>query len=342
VETQLILARCISARPDLYQIYLTNILSLFLEHGTKIKHIESSDGTPSGLVTKLGSLLFVLKELLQHDDFNPQDDPVPEGLVALYRNFWILCVLFGFVTDTVWPSQAALLVIAQKSPILILDSAKGHLEMDLEYNSILRGNTASNQQHILAALRRDLLAHLPSLNNDIRSFSFAQIVLLLSVYHIETRRSSMGNTCYILRYFMNESVSHGALAQGLEAILECVLDNYIKSSTVKALDQSLGGQMCHQLEKLLPLCCHRLDKVHGLACMVVDRIVHAFPQVFAEKKPITLLLELAQLLWISCFAEYRNEVRSHRTHTLFACLPLVFCIVFAHLPIQIYTGQCDD
>lgn len=310
METQLILARRISARPDLYQIYLTNILSLFLEHGTKIKHIESSEGTPSGLVTRLGSLLFVLRELLEHDDFNPQDDPVPEGVVALYRNFWILCVLFGFVTDTLWPSQAALRVIAQKSPILILDSAKGHLEMDLEYNSILRG--ASNQQHILAALRHDLLTHLPSnVANEIRSFSFAQIVLLLSVYHIETRRSSMGNTGYILRYFMNESVSHGALAKCLEGILECVLDNYIKSSTVKALDQSLGEQVCQQVEKLLPLCCHRLDKVHVLACMVVDRIVHAFPQVFAEKKPITLLLELAQLLWISCFAEYRNEVWHH-------------------------------
>ncbi|KAI8342828.1 hypothetical protein BC941DRAFT_509709 [Chlamydoabsidia padenii] len=307
VETQLVMAQRISVRPDLYQLYLTNILSLFIEHGTKIKYIES-DGAPVTkpadipLVTKLGTLLPILKELLQHDDFNPQDDPLPESVVSLYRNFWILCVLFGFVGENIRIEQwhEALLVIAHKSPILILDSAKVHLEMDLEYNSILRGGN-----HALTRLRQDLVDILPT--SDIRGFSTAQVILLLSVYHIETRRSYMGNTGYILKYFMNESISCGPLEPCLEGILDCVLTNYIKSSTVKALEQSLGDQVGDHFENLLPLCCHRLEKVQKLACMAVDRIVHAFPQVFAEKKTITLLLELSQLLWISCYAEYRNE-----------------------------------
>ncbi|CAO3599597.1 unnamed protein product [Absidia cylindrospora] len=316
VQTQTMLAERISVRPDLYQIYLTNILSLFLEHGSRIQHMESH-GMPATrssdmpLVTKLGTMLPILMELLEHDDFNPQDDPAFEGLVSLYRNFWIICVLFGFVTETMWIGEwhTALMVIAQKSPLLILESTKDYWETDLEYNSVLRGNRTSDQQLVLVQLRQNLVDILPTHSSEIKGFSCAQVVLLLSVYHIETRRSQMGNTSYILRYFMNESVSDGPLAPCLEGIMDCVVTKYINRSMTKALKQSLGENVNDHLKNLLPLCCHRLVKVHTLTCQVVHRIVSALPQVFAEKSLITLLLELVQLLWMSCVTEYKNEYK---------------------------------
>ncbi|KAI8081307.1 uncharacterized protein BX664DRAFT_340096 [Halteromyces radiatus] len=315
VTTQTTLAKRIYLRPDLQQIYLTNILSLFLEHGSKIQQLESN-GMPATrssdvpLTTKLGTLLPILEELLKHDDFNPQDGPITESLVSLYRNFWILCVLFGFVNNTMWIRQwhTALMVIAQKSPLLVTESAKDYWEADLENNSILRGHVME-QQVMMGRLRQELINILPSYSSQIKGFSFAQVVLLLGVYHTETRRSQMGNAGYILGYFMNETVGHGALTGCLEGILDSVLMHYTTTLKTKAAEQTLGMDVNKQLVVTLPLLCHRLDKVHTLACQVVDRIVHALPQVFADKSLIILLLELVQLLWLSCAAEFRNEYK---------------------------------
>ncbi|KAI7870650.1 hypothetical protein BDF14DRAFT_1772183 [Spinellus fusiger] len=305
---QLNLAKGLSTRPEYYSLYLTNLLNLFIDNGNSIQRLltKSKKEIEFSLASRLGSLLPVLRVLLEHNDFNPHDTP-SEETVGLFRNLWFHCVIFGFVTDSTWVREwhDSMLVIAKKTPVLVIESSTSYLESDLEYNSVLRGgNTLENN---ISQIRQKLTTMLPSLAYDIKSFSFHQIVFVLSVYHIEMMRSRMGDCSYILRYFMNEGVNTSSLASCLESISERVTSAFIKDASSKAMSQTLGDELSTQMSILLERCCHRLKKVHELAIKSTKKIILSFPQVFAEKSLITLLLELVQLLWLSCEAEYREE-----------------------------------
>lgn len=302
------LAKKLSSKPEYYGAYLTSLLTLFVENGNTIQRVMAKNKQNSELpeVTKLAKLLHVIRTLLEHRDFQPHLTP-SEDTVSLFRNTWFHCILFGFATESMWIRECydSMLVIAQKTPVLVIESATNYLESDLEFNSVLRGaNTADRD---ITVMRQKLSSFLPPLAYDIKNFSFNQVVFALSVYHIEMMRSKMGDCSYILRYFMNDGVNNSTMANFLETTVDRVVSAYIKDSSYKAANQSLDSELRSQITNLLQLCCHRLRKVHSLALHTCDRIVTTFPQVFAEKSLITLLLELVQLLWLSCEAEYRDE-----------------------------------
>ncbi|KAI8097412.1 uncharacterized protein BX664DRAFT_326316 [Halteromyces radiatus] len=301
------LAVRLSSRPEFYQTYFSSLLTLFVENGNAIQRIMAKDKKSSDLplISKLGTLRPALQALLSHPDFEPHIGCSAET-VSLFRNMWFLCVVFGFVTESMWIREwnESLQVIAKKTPVLVIESATNYLESDLEYNSVLRGGSVDMD---VGTMRQKLLMVLPSLSYDVKTFSYAQLVFALSVYHVEMMRSKMGDCSFVLRYFMNDGVSTSSLANCLETIAERVANAFTKDSANKAATQTLEGDLRKQVAVLLELCCHRLSKVHQLAIKTTDRIVTSFPQAFADKHLITLLLELVQLLWLSCEAEYRDE-----------------------------------
>lgn len=303
------LASRLSSRPEFYQTYLTSLLGVFVENGNTVQRTLSRNKKDAEyhLTSKLGMLLPVLRALLEHKDFNPHLNP-SEETVSLFRNVWFHCVLFGFVTESVWIREwhDSMLVIAKKTPVLVIESATNYIESDLEYNSVLRGGNFADHQ--LSSLRQRLTSFLPSLAYDIKGYSFAQTVFALSVYHIEMMRSKMGDCTYVLRYFMNDGANNSSLATCLETIADRVVGAFVKDAVGKATVQGIADELREQMSQALILCCHRLRKVHDLAISTTERIVSAFPQIFAEKSLITLLLELVQLLYLSCEAEYRDEV----------------------------------
>ncbi|KAI7889364.1 uncharacterized protein EV154DRAFT_423997 [Mucor mucedo] len=308
LNAQTLLAQRLSARPEYYDQYLSNLLSLFVENGNTIQRMMSKNKKESELpwISKLGKLLPVIRTLLEHDDFNPHLNP-SEDTVSHFRNTWFHCVLFGYVTESIWIREwyDSMLLIAKKTPVLVIESATNYLESDLEYNSVLRGG--NNMDRDIGLMRQKLITFLPNLAYDTKNFSFAQIIFALTVYHIEMMRSKTGDCSFILRYFMNDGVSNSTMSNCLETIADRVVTTYIKDASYKAASQNLDGELREQMTNLLKLCCHRLVKVHTLAVKMTERIVTSFPQVFAEKSLITLLLELVQLLWLSCEAEYREE-----------------------------------
>ncbi|KAI8067784.1 hypothetical protein BC940DRAFT_340507 [Gongronella butleri] len=301
------LAVRLSSRPELYQTYLISLLTLFVENGTAIQRHMAQERKSNDLplISKLGMLRPALQALLSHRDFNPHVNSTDE-LVSLFRNMWFLSVVFGFVTESMWIRewQASLTVIAKKTPILVIDTATNYLESDLEYNSVLRGGSVDMD---VSAMRQKLLNVLPSLSYDVKGFSYAQTVFALAVYHVEIKRSTMGDCSFVLRYFMNDGVNTSALANCLETIAERVASAFTKDAANRAATQTLETDLRKQLSMLLELCCHRLKKVHQLALKATDRIVSSFPQSFADKHLLTLLLELVQLVWLSCEGEYRDE-----------------------------------
>lgn len=310
LAAELNLAKRLNERPEYYQFYLQNILVLFIEMGNSIQRTmaKSKKEHEYPLASKLGSLLTVLSTLLEHDDFNPHLSPSGET-VALFRNFWFHCVLFGFVTESIWIREwhACMLQIAKKTPVLVLESNTNYLESDLEHNSVLCNSSVA--EHGLGPMRQKLNNYLPTLAYDIKNFSFAQIVFALSVYHVEMMRSRKGDCSHILHYFMNDGVNTSTLGNCLETIADRVSQAFIKDASGKAQGQNLDENLRDQVAALLKLCCHKREKVHAVAIKTVERIVLSFPQVFTDGSLVQLLLELVQLSWLSCEAEYRDEVR---------------------------------
>lgn len=100
-------------------------------------------GQIDDLVEQLGALLLPIDALLSHRDFTPHIGASKE-IVALFRNLWFLCVLFGFTdvegkegSPTDW-QLGALTRIASKTPHIVLEEIQDYVTSDLEYNAVIR------------------------------------------------------------------------------------------------------------------------------------------------------------------------------------------------------------
>jgi phosphatidylinositol 4-kinase len=99
------------------------------------------------MVEQLATLLLPIDALISQGDFNPRDDPSPE-ILALFRNTWFLCILFGFTTkedeatamDWLKPALAR---IAVKTPSMVVEESHDAVASDVEYNSVIRQDYAN-------------------------------------------------------------------------------------------------------------------------------------------------------------------------------------------------------
>ncbi|CAG8611324.1 9214_t:CDS:10 [Cetraspora pellucida] len=307
ITTTMDLANRISARPEFYELYLLNILSLFVDKGVDIQQTIAKNGKfqVTSLIGEIGILLPVLRTLLSHNDFKLHVN-APKELVSLFRDMWFHCVLYGFVSEESWMREwrDCLIMIAQKTPPLVQESATNYLEKDLEYNSVLvRGN--SDQE--FTNVRNSLSSFLPNRAYEIKYFSFAEVTFLLSVYHIEIMRSQMGQCSFILRYFINRGVNTSKLVGCMEEIGNKVIEVFIEECSSRAIAHTINENFRTQVRNLMIATCHRLGKVHQLAIKHLDNVMTAFPSLLCDKKLLFLLLELIDIVWQSCDAEYTNE-----------------------------------
>ncbi|KAF8932770.1 phosphatidylinositol-4- kinase [Dissophora ornata] len=308
---QLQLAKTINARPEFYSSYLSCLLKLFVEKGVQIQlSVQSSkkgQNKINSLSAGLGLLLPVLGHLLSHDDFQPHLRPSKED-AKLFRDAWFHCVLFEFVKDSPWYKEwsDSMLLIARKTPAFVSADfgTNAYIEGDLEYNSVLPRSILEDQK---SSMRATLASYLPGQTSEIKSLSSAKVVFLLSVYHVETMRSRQGNCSFILKYFMNSVVNDGGLSTCLEAIADQVINVFVSESQIKVLSHSLDDNVRQQVRNLVIGCTHRLKRVSSLSNKWVQRMITSFPQLMCDKALLTLVLELSELLWLSCENEMTDE-----------------------------------
>ncbi|KAG0329284.1 phosphatidylinositol-4- kinase, partial [Podila horticola] len=308
---QLRLAKTINTRPEFYSAYLTCLLKLFVEKGVQIQLTvqanKKSQNKINSLSAGLGLLLPVLGALLSHDDFQPHLRPSKED-AKLFRDAWFHCVLFEFVKDSPWYREwsNSMLLIAHKTPAFVSGDlgTNAYLEGDLEYNSVLPRGLLDDQK---ASMRATLASYLPAQTYEIKSLTSAKVVFLLSVYHVETMRSRQGNCSFILKYFMNSGVNDTGLSNCLEAIADQVINVFMSEAQAKVVAHSLDDSVRQQVRNLVIACTHRLKKVSTLSSKWVQRMIVTFPQLMCDKALMTLVLELSELLWLSCENEMTDE-----------------------------------
>ncbi|KAI8990926.1 hypothetical protein BDF20DRAFT_992408 [Mycotypha africana] len=343
LEAQRSLAKQLCKRPEECSFYLSNLLTLFNDTANAIQRIILKNKKKNGstLIRRLGQLFPVMDALLSHDDFNPhlvEQSTTSNEVVPLFRNMWFHSVLLGLLTEPIWIREwhKHLLHIAEKTPILIIESTSHYIEIELEHSTVIRGLSTVAEQKA-QVLRQKLEQYLPSLKLNTKNFSFPQVLFCTSVYHLEMLRSRSGNCSSILSYFtiengysmsgssnssdridhyddsttvatINSSSSNSIITHCLETIADQVVSNFLRDLSVKALNSIVKQQALRtQVAELLRLCCHKRKKVHQMAIKTLDRLISCCPQIFTDSQLLTLLLELVQLTWVACETQYRDE-----------------------------------
>ncbi|KAJ7047187.1 hypothetical protein C8F04DRAFT_987659 [Mycena alexandri] len=305
------LAQELDRRPELYEIYLVELLTLFADKGVAIQNLKISNHhvKTDDMIEQLASLLLPIDALLAHEDFSPQLKAEPP-IISLFRNMWFLCILFGFTSNEDEDSamewqKPALCRIAGKTPSTVLEESHDSIASNVEYNSVIRQDYA---QTIISKHKSCLTTHIALRASDIRSLSSGQIIFLLTMHDIESMRSAAGLTSSLVSYFVNDSLNkHPGLSACMESIAEKVIRGCVSSLNVQASQQALPEGLSTELRTLLILSTHRIAKARDIASKYLNRLITSFPSLMCDPPLVFAILEVLTLLRRACENEFIDE-----------------------------------
>ncbi|KAJ7709476.1 hypothetical protein B0H17DRAFT_1155491 [Mycena rosella] len=305
------LAQDLDRRPELYEIYLVELLTLFADKGVAIQNLKISNHhvKTDDMIEQLASLLLPIDALLAHEDFNPQLKAEP-AIISLFRNMWFLCILFGFTSPDDEESamewqKPALCRIAIKTPSTVLEESHDSVASNVEYNSVIRQDYAHT---IISKHKSSLTTHIALRASDIRSLSSGQIIFLLTMHDMESMRSAAGLTSSLVSYFINDSLNkHPGLSACMESIAEKVIRGCVSSLNSQASQQALPECLSTELRSLLICSTHRIAKARDIASKYLNRLITSFPSLMCDPPLVFAILEVLTLLRRACENEFTDE-----------------------------------
>ncbi|KAJ6502153.1 hypothetical protein C8R45DRAFT_975566 [Mycena sanguinolenta] len=305
------LAQELDRRPELYQIYLVELLTLFADKGVAIQNLKISNHhvKTDDMIEQLASLLLPIDALLAHEDFNPQLK-AENSIISLFRNMWFLCILFGFTSNDEEDSamewqKPALCRIAAKTPSTVLEESHDSVASNVEYNSVIRQEYAHT---IISKHKSGLTTHISLRAGDIRSLSSGQVIFLLTMHDMESMRSAAGLTSSLVSYFINDSLNkHPGLSACMESIAEKVIRGCVASLNVQAAKQALPESLSTELRALLVCSTHRIAKARDIASKFLNRLITSFPSLMCDPPLVFAILEVLTLLRRACENEFIDE-----------------------------------
>ncbi|KAJ7940268.1 hypothetical protein B0H13DRAFT_2299305 [Mycena leptocephala] len=305
------LAQELDRRPELYEIYLVELLTLFADKGVAIQNLKISNHhvKTDDMIEQLASLLLPIDALLAQEDFNPQLKAEPT-IISLFRNMWFLCILFGFTSNDEEDSamewqKPALCRIAAKTPSTVLEESHDSVASNVEYNSVIRQDYAHT---IISKHKSSLTTHIALRASDIRALSAGQIIFVLTMHDMESMRSAAGLTSSLVSYFVNDSLNkHPGLSACMESIAEKVIRGCITSLNVQASQQALPECLSTELRALLVCSTHRIAKARDIASKYLNRLITSFPSLMCDPPLVFAILEVLTLLRRACENEFIDE-----------------------------------
>ncbi|CCM00003.1 uncharacterized protein FIBRA_02028 [Fibroporia radiculosa] len=306
------LARELNRRPEFYELYLRELLTLFADKGVAIQNVAISNhhAKMEDMVEQLGSLLLPIDALLYHLDLKLAD--ASSDLVTLFRNMWFLCILFQFTVPgdlkhqsaTDW-QQPALARIAVKTPAIVLEEAHDTIVSDLEYNTVIRQEYIET---IISRHRTLLTKHIPVRSSEVRYLLPGQVIFLLCMHDVESMRSAAGLPSSLETFFVNNGLNKNA---GLHACMESVAEKVIRSCIMdlngQAAQQALPEQLPSELRSLLVGSTHRITKAREIASKYLNRLITSFPSLMCDPPLVFAILEVLTLLRRACENEFIDE-----------------------------------
>lgn len=182
------IAQFIQGESEMMEL-LVRLLELFVQIG--LEGERSYDNTvgaqkASSSAGNLGMLIPVISQLVNR--LQPIKNP-KQRLYKLFKDFWLYCVVMGFINAQLWPLNwyQGVQNIAVKSPLLISLTTNKLEIRELNYTTAIKGDSIS-----VTDLRNQillLLEHPPAeVVTCINKLTFYQCTYLLSVYWLETLR----------------------------------------------------------------------------------------------------------------------------------------------------------
>ncbi|GAA5895284.1 hypothetical protein JCM5296_002030 [Sporobolomyces johnsonii] len=299
-------------KEDLGDDFLAEVLTLFVHRGT-----ASSTGT-EGISQERRSaallgLLPVLSSYLRDSNFS-STRTVSSSLSALFRSFWYICLLSGFLSPS--PSHSSgkrelLREIAKMAPPLVAGGAgagsggEEWVEIEAQVLGALRN---SPQGMSVDAVRADLASAVPSQAKAAGSVEPAQAVFLATVVRLETLRAEAGLLSPVFAYFGVPSLSgEGEMASTLGSIGEKVLSTYVTHLSRLVSVHSMAPSAYKELRALLLETCHRSAEVRSMALHYLNELLSNFPSLVCNEEVVGVMLELLTVLRRACLAEFIDE-----------------------------------
>ncbi|KAF8163506.1 hypothetical protein B0H34DRAFT_795214 [Crassisporium funariophilum] len=306
------LAQELHKRPELYETYLVELLTLFADKGVAIQNLKIANHHVKidDMIEQLASLLLPIDALLSQEDFNTHKDSSPE-IVALFRNTWFLCVLFNFTTPDPLEASAmswlnpTLSRIAVNTPSMVVEESHDAVTSDVEYNSVIRQEYAST---VIDKHRNALTRYIAYRASDIRYLSSGQVIFILTLHDIESMRSAAGFPSSLVSYFINDSLNeHPGLSACMESVAEKVIRDSINDLNIKASQQALPKHLSAELHALVVSSTHRIGKARDIASKYLNRLITSFPSLMCDPLLVFAILEVLTLLQRACENEYIDE-----------------------------------
>ncbi|PVZ98929.1 hypothetical protein BB558_005067 [Smittium angustum] len=246
-------------------------------------------------------------------------------VVSLWRQFWFYMIVNGLITGNEKTEFEinTLLSLSKNAPLLVHSSTVSYLETEIEYS--LPSKPVAEVTSISNKLRTKLQTLLPAQSSSIKYMGMAQLVFLLAIYVIETRKAQKGNICSILGYFASPAIQSSKLLSPLSGIFKHAVLIYVRESKLSGNLETLGDEIIPvvgtsdqsfeiklqnmstnpntQLQQLMVLACHYSSTVSTNSCYAIEEILLDNSSALLEKTTIHTLLELLQILWLSCKAE---------------------------------------
>ncbi|KAF8637362.1 hypothetical protein AX17_002861 [Amanita inopinata Kibby_2008] len=306
------LAQELHKRPEFYETYLIELLTLFTDKGVAIQNVKIANRQLKidDMVEQLGSLLLPIDALLAHRNFQPQNDASLE-ILSLFRSVWFLCVLFNFTnmdnkqeTAMEW-LKPALSRIACKTPSLVIEESHELVASDVEFNSVIRQEYAMTVLHE----HRDALAkHMSLRATDLRHLSSGQIIFVLVMHDMETMRSAAGLTSSLVSYFINDSLNkHVDLSVCMDSVAEKVMRSCTHELITKVSQQALPPHLPSELQSLLISSTHRISKAREMALKFLNLLITSLPSILCHPQLIFAILDVLTMLKRSCENEFLDE-----------------------------------
>ncbi|KAG9126585.1 phosphatidylinositol-4- kinase [Ceratobasidium sp. 392] len=307
------LAHELKSRPELYETYLMELLTMFVDKGTAIQTQATRNKNvtvSSDSLAELVALTLPIDALVSHTNFHPHHNAGSE-VVAQFRNMWFICSLFRLSSDdkadiiNEW-QYAAMTRIAAKTPPVVLEEVADYLTNAIEYNPVFRNDFMQNG---IARHRATLNNFIPTRGADIRYLTPTQIVFLLTMHDLETMRAKMFLPSSLVWYFLNEGINKNApLISCMEAISEKVIRDFIADTLSRNIAQhSISPALSQELRKLLVASTHRIAQVRDIAMKYLQRLINAFPSLLCDPPFVVAILEVLTLMHHACEGEFTDE-----------------------------------
>lgn len=301
---------------------LLRLLELFVQLGLEDK--RTADKLSGGnQVTKsrnkagnLGVLLPVIAMLVRR--LPPIRNP-RQRVFKLFKDFWLYCVILGFVSDSrsrLWPVEwhEAVKEIAVKSPYLVSPDSNTRLEMrELQYTSAVRNDSISMNE--LQDLRSQILK-LTSRSSEIAAYvaklQFAQCTYLLSVYWLETLRvtnSSEPSLQPIMEYLSDTELQKdkNGMWQCICHIGDSVFFKFKEGMLRKPKNEKRDRELENHAQYLLVYFNNVHKQIRRVADKYLSALVDAFPHLLWNCRVLWCMLDILQVLSFSLQLDPNEE-----------------------------------